>query len=487
MLRSTGLVQRLPSIKYPAAAYSSGQLQEPAKPSIKTPVPGPKSQELFKQMNSFQQAGAVQMFADYDKCVGNYFVDADGNQFLDVYTQISSIPIGYNHPELLSAFNNDHNIKSLVNRPALGVFPGMDWPQKVQSVLMSVAPAGLTSVFTMMCGSCSNENAYKAALIRRRTKERGGSKDFSNAENESVMCNIPPGAPDLSIMSFKGGFHGRTFGSLSTTRSKPIHKLDIPAFHWPAAPFPQYKYPLENNVRENAEEDKRCLAETERLIEEYKKVSPIAAVIVEPIQAEGGDNEASPEFFQALQKICKQNDIALIIDEVQTGCGPTGKMWAYEHFNLPSPPDIVTFSKKMLTGGFFFAGDLNPPHPYRIFNTWMGDPGKLILLEKVLKVIQQEKLLNLVNESGKVLKSGLHGLENEFNHLINSVRGRGTFLSFNCATPELRDKLVNKLKQNGVLSGACGNAAVRLRPALVFSPSHANIYLDILQKTLKEL
>lgn len=113
------------------------------------------------------------------------------------------------------------------------------------------------------------------------------------------MINMPPGAPQLSILSFSGAFHGRTLGALSTTHSKYIHKIDIPSFDWPIASFPIYKYPLAEHVQENKAEDARCLAEVEDLIQQYeKKNNPVAGVIVEPIQSEGGDNEASPEFFQ---------------------------------------------------------------------------------------------------------------------------------------------------------------------------------------------
>ncbi len=135
---------------------------------------------------------------------------------------------------------------------------------------------------------------------------------------------------------------------------RPSLQLDFPAFNWPIAPFPKLRYPLEIYAQENAEEEARCLDAVSSLFKEWKTKSPVAMLVVEPIQAEGGDNHASPAFFRGLQQICKENGAAFIVDEVQTSGGNIGSMWAHESWNLPTPPDAVTFSKKMMTGGYVY-------------------------------------------------------------------------------------------------------------------------------------
>ena len=275
----------------------------------------------MEELNTVFDTKSVGLLANYEKSYGNYLVDLDGNVLLDVFAQIASIPVGYSNPALMKAATSKQMVSSMVNRPALGTFPQHDWAQILKEGLLAAAPKGLDKVFTAQAGSEANELAYKAAFMWKRKQQRQDA-DFSEEEVRSAMSNQSPGSPNLSIMSFKSGFHGRLLGSLSTTRSKPIHKLDIPAFDWPQSPWPALKYPLEQHKDENRKEEERCLAEAERLIKEWH--IPPAAIIIEPIASEGGDNHASAHFFQRLRDITKKHQILMIVDEVQTGIGPTG-------------------------------------------------------------------------------------------------------------------------------------------------------------------
>lgn len=276
-------------------------------------------------------------------------------------------------------------------------------------------------------------------------------------------------------------------GALSCTHSKAIHKLDVPAFDWPIGRFPRYKYPLDEFSQENAQEDQKCLENVEQLIQDYKHKAPVAAMIVEPIQAEGGDFHGSAQFFQGLRRICTQHKIGLIVDEVQTGCGPTGRFWAHEHFNLDDAPDFVTFSKKMLLGGYFYKPEFRPNQGYRVFNTWMGDPSKLILLEQVINVIHNENLLEKVEQTGARLQAGLMSLQNKYKGLLANVRGRGTFCAMDFPDGPTRDKALERLAMHGIYAGGCGERAVRVRTALVFNDKHTDILLDRLERVVSEL
>ena len=454
--------------------------------SVKTgSIPGPESLRLMKQMNAINENGAVHFFTDYQASKGNFIVDADGNSMLDMFSQIASLPLGYNHEALNEVATNPDNAWAFAQRSALGVLPPTQWSHSIGDVLMRVAPKGMDDVTTMACGSCANENAFKAAFIRHERNRRGGAAP-TEEELESCMVGDAPGAPELSILSFKGAFHGRTLGCLSTTRSKAIHKLDVPHFQWPEAPFPRLRYPLEDHVEYNAAEEKRCIAETRAVLEAGTvngASRKIAGVIVEPIQAEGGDNLATESFFNGLGALCKEFDVSFIVDEVQTGAGPTGKFWAHEHWNLgENGPDMVSFAKKMQIGGYYAKRDLRPKEAYRIFNTWMGDPAKALLLNAVLDTYERDNLVENAAVTGARIVSGLEDIQKKYPSLVGRARGLGTFASIDAVNPATRDAIIGELRARGVESGGSGECTLRLRPAMIFQEHHADQFLGILDE-----
>ncbi|OGM46990.1 hypothetical protein ABOM_004443, partial [Aspergillus bombycis] len=416
-------------------------IPEPSAPSMQTAVPGLLTNATKLELDVIFDARTTQLVIDYDKSSGNYLVDIDGNAYLDVYAQIASIPVGYNNPTLVKAAQSPAMISALVNRPAIGNFPSQQWLDLLRGGLMRAAPRGCTQVFTAQSGSEANELAFKAAFMAYHRKQRG-----------DVPC-------------FKNSFHGRGFASLPATRSKPL------------------KYPVEEHEQDNRREEQRCLQEVGHLIDSWHCL--VAGIIVEPIQSEGGDNHASPEFFQGLQAITKTREICLVIDEVQTGFGGTGKFWGHEHWNLSAPADIVTFSKKAQTAGYFFSdSSLRPDKAYRQFNTWMGDAARIIMCNAVIDEILRENLVQKTARVGDILHDRLATLATKYPQFIQNLRGKrkGTYLAFD--TPD-SSTLLKEMRSLGINIGSCGVSTIRLRPMLIFREEHISPLMEAFEKVFR--
>lgn len=456
---------------------------EPSQVSVHTPIPGPASEALRQRHAEVQDARTVHFYTHATRSLGNYIVDADGNTLLDLYGHIAALPLGYNHPDLLSAWRNGRFDWTAGWRPALGVSPPIEWVELVEGPLSRLAPKGLPSLLTVTTGAEALENAFKLAFIEFSRRRRGGGP--GPAEMSACLENAQTEANKLKILSFEGAFHGRSLGALSATRSKAIHKVDFPAFSWPVAPFPATRFPVADYAAENAAAEARSLEAVEAAF--VRHLGEIAAVVVEPIQGEGGDRHASPAFFHALQRICKAHGALFIVDEVQTGGGGCGVWWQHSTWDLPEPPDILCFSKKMQIGGCYFRKDLMPAEPYRIFNTFLGDPLRAAQLAVVAEVVERDHLLENTRITGDFLLSGLQMLQNRFPGLLSQARGVGTWCAFDVCDVPKRDRLVHLARQKGLELGGTGVKSIRFRPALIFAPRHAAEALSILNDVCLEL
>lgn len=464
----------------PAPAFPG----EPESIVVKTSIPGPRSEAIRERHGRHQDARTVHFYQDAKKSSGNYIVDVDGNVILDVYSHIAAIPIGYNHPAIRDAWKAGRFDWTAGYRPSLGVSPSEEWVDIVERSLMRIAPKGLTRVVTVTTGAEAVENAIKAAFVRLAKRRRKGAAPTAD-ELAACMRNEQTMANAFKVLSFEGGFHGRSLGALSLTRSKPIHKLDFPAFPWPTAPFPANKFPLAEHQAENREAEARSLEAVEKVLRAHP--DEIAAIIVEPIQGEGGDNHASADFFRKLRRLTLDHDVAFIADEVQTCAGATGRFWAHEAWDLPEPPDLVTFSKKMQLGGYFSREEYFPADALRIFNTFLGDPFRLAQLEVILETIEKDHLLEHTRITGDYLVHEVSALAARYPSLLSNVRGVGTYAAMDARDGETQGKIIAGLRKRGVEAGGSGTRSLRFRPALVFGPRHVAEYLSVLDDVCKEL
>ena len=216
----------------------------------------------------------------------------------------------------------------------------------------------------------------------------------------------------------------------------------------------------------------------------------IAAIIIEPIQGEGGDNHFSKRFLTILRQLADENDALLIFDEVQTGVAITGKMWAHQHF---VKPDILAFGKKMQVCGLLASRRVDEVHDNvfmkssRINSTWGGNLVDMIRSQKYLEIIAEENLVENSRIQGDYLLSEIHSLEAEFPTLVSNSRGLGLFCAFTLSEAQMRDVLKQKCYDEGLILIGCGDRSVRFRPALNITRDEIDLGIKVIREQLKEL
>jgi len=404
----------------------------------------------YSSLSSLKKISLADSFPiiwDIQKSFGSTLIDSDnGQQYLDFHGGFGSNPIGWNHPKLLEHFKNNISDELIINKPANGDFYTAEYIDFINTFKNNVIPKDYPHLFLIDGGALAVENALKVAM------------DWKYQKNMDLGIKND----NLEILHFEKAFHGRSGYTMSLTNTEPHKVKYFSKFEWPRLQAPN------SNTSQGQQmlEDNRCLSQIHKTIEEKGK--DIAAMIIEPIQCEGGDRFFSEYFLQTLQKMCNHNNILFIIDEVQTGFYTTGKKWCFQHYDLN--PDLVVFGKKTQQCGIFGNSSINsiPNHCFntsgRINSTWGGNLVDMIRSKAIINIIEDDKLEQNAHDRGK---QWLNSMNNLNLPEIENIRGKGLIMSFDCKNTEERDKLLNILKDDeNLLALGCGTKTVRFRPNL---------------------
>ena len=267
-------------------------------------------------------------------------------------------------------------------------------------------------------------------------------------------------------MHFEQAFHGRAGYTLSVTNTDPTKTLHFPKFDWPRIPAPKTRFPISAHLSEIEESERASLAAVSRAFDE--RGHDIAAILIEPIQCEGGDNHFRPEFLAGLRRIANERDALLIFDEVQTGVGLTGAWWAFQKLGVE--PDVLCFAKKMQVGGILVSKRIDEVEsvfavPSRISSTWGGSLVDMVRATRILEIIDEDRLLENATLRGGELRLGLETLCTRFPEL-NNARGLGALCALDLPSTELRNQLVKRCFDERLIILACGQRSIRFRPFL---------------------
>ena len=411
---------------------------------------------------------------DLEKSSGSWIVDQrDGVKYLDMFSMYASGSVGYNHPYIL-----DHKEKLgeiAVNKTTLSEIYTVYYAEFVETFDKIAMPSYLKNAFFIDGGSLAVENALKAAFDwKRRMNMSKGSKVNGD-----------------KVIYFNQAFHGRTGYTLTLTNTAdPRKTMYFPTFPWFKVDNPYINFPLTSYVLETLiKQENNVLESIKEIIK--NNTDDIAALILEPIQGEGGDNHFRDEFMVYLKNICDNNDIILIFDEVQTGIGLTGKMWAHEHFSVK--PDIISFGKKtqvcgMLAGDKIYNLEDNVfKESSRINSTFGGNLIDMYRFKLILEIIDNESLLDNTIKMGDYLLDCITSLSDEFPGYVTNPRGKGLFCAFDMPSGIERDKLIGVLLDKNIMILGSGLKSIRFRPHLNVLKEDLNICINAIHDSIKEM
>ena len=411
---------------------------------------------------------------DLEKSSGSWIVDQrDGVKYLDMFSMYASGSVGYNHPYIIE--HKDKLGEIAVNKTTLSDIYNVYYADFVDTFDKIAMPSYLKNAFFIDGGSLAVENALKAAFDwKRRMNMSKGSKVNGD-----------------KVIYFNQAFHGRTGYTLTLTNTAdPRKTMYFPKFPWFKVDNPYINFPLTSDVLE------ALIKQENNVLESIKEIiknntDDIAALILEPIQGEGGDNHFRDEFMVQLKNVCDSNDIILIFDEVQTGIGLTGKMWAHEHFSVK--PDIISFGKKTQVCGML-AGDKIYNLEYNVFkessrinSTFGGNLIDMYRFKLILEIIDNESLLDNTIKMGDYLLDCITSLSDEFPGYVTNPRGKGLFCAFDMPSGIERDKLIGLLLDKNIMILGSGLKSIRFRPHLNVLKEDLDVCINAIHDSIKEM
>ena len=420
-------------------------------------------------------ADGMSPIIDLEKSHGSWLVDkVNGKEYLDLFSMFASLSVGYNHPYVLE--QSERLRIAAINKPTNSDVYSQEMAEFMHTFKRVAQPDYLPHTFFIEGGGLAVENALKVAFDWKRRKNL--AKGIS-AKGEKVI-------------HFKQCFHGRTGYTMSLTDSPDKRKtMYFPKFDWPRVTNPKIVFPLEGNLDQVIAAEKQSLQEIKDAI--AANPDNIASIILEPIQGEGGDNHFRLEFMSALREIADENEIMLIHDEVQTGIGVTGKMWAHQHFGSSARPDIISFGKKTQVCGIAVSNRVDEvegnvfQESSRINSTWGGSLVDMVRLTIYLELIEKENLVEKAAETGTYLLENINSLQSEFPNLVSNARGQGLYCAFDLPSSEQRDKLADLLIEEGSILLGSGNYSIRFRPHLNVTKSDIDFGMDCFKRALNKL
>src|SRR5438046_8344031 len=391
---------------------------------------------------------------DLDKSRGAYLHNAvSGKRLIDLYGFFGSMPIGFNHP-----YFDDPAVQRDLLRAAKVKIANSDvysdgYAEFVATFERVVGLPPLGRYLFIEGGALAVENCLKAAM------------DWKVRKNMATGH----GERGTQVLHFRHAFHGRSGYTMSLTNTDP-RKTDLFAkFDWPRVSCPciDFSLPESNHETDVIEREQKSEREIRDFIEQ--RGVDICAIIIEPIQGEGGDNHFRGEWLKKLREICDENDILLIFDEVQCGMGATGKMWCCQHFDVL--PDLLAFGKKAQTCGVMAGARLDEVKdnafrlPSRLNSTWGGNLTDMVRSTHYMHIIEEESLVENAAKVGAYFLDQLRDLQ-RYEPTISAVRGRGLLLAFDLPDADTRERFWKGLFDLGVLTLRSGDRSSRLRPAL---------------------